>query len=99
MIGLPHILQTVIVHSDRSNRRQALEPLPKERRVDEEAHDRNLLTITVASEDISGAPVNEHRGDLPRAGRSRKRGKRKIYPCPMVGCEETTLRLKWHVLH
>ena len=87
------------VHRDRSNRLQALEPLPKERRVDEEARDRTPLTITVASEDISGAPVNEHRGDLPRAGRSRKRGKRKIYPCPMVGCEETTLRLKWHVLH
>ena len=68
------------VHRDRSNRLQALEPLPKERRVDEEARDRTPLTITVASEDISGAPVNEHRGDLPRAGRSRKKGQAKNLP-------------------
>ena len=27
------------------------------------------------------------------------RGKRKVYTCPLAGCTETTLRLKWHVLH
>ena len=32
-------------------------------------------------------------------GRARKRGKRMVYTCPMAGCTETTLRLKWHVLH
>ena len=32
-------------------------------------------------------------------GRARERGKGKVYNSPMADCKETTLCLKWHVLH
>ena len=51
------------------------------------------LTITVTSRDVSGAPLHD---DHPKR---RKKGSRKLYTCPMTGCSDSTLRLKWHILH
>ncbi|MCW4342764.1 MAG: TatD family hydrolase [Candidatus Thiodiazotropha endolucinida] len=65
------------------------------------ARERTSLTITVPGDgrpgaDISGAP---RQPKSSTSHRLRKRGRRKIYTCPMVGCSEETPRLKWHVLH
>ena len=65
-------------------------------RTEDEARDRTQLNVTATCSDMSGAPVLE---SSQGRGRVRKRGQRKEYSCPMSGCEETTLRLKWHVLH
>ena len=42
---------------------------------------------------MSGAPLHD---DHPKR---RKKGSRKLYTCPMTGCSDSTLRLKWHILH
>ena len=107
-----HLEQRTASSMDRRKRRRSpastISRFPLESREDtskrikahsdeDEARD-ETLTITTAFRDVSGAPTLGPELSQGKR-RSRKRGQRKVYSCPMAGCDETTLRLKWHVLH